>query len=95
MRGELELALEDIERAIAVDEKNPIAYKLQAEIFDETKQTDKALESYKKVYELTKKNPRAVPLNYLEKIDTKAAEKIRKEKDKKESANADQSSDFL
>ena len=95
MRGELELALEDIERAIAVDEKNPIAYKLQAEIFDETKQTDKALESYKKVYELTKKNPRAVPLNYLEKIDPKAAEKIRKEKDKKESANADQSSDFL
>ena len=95
MRGELELALEDIERAIAVDEKNPIAYKLQAEIFDETKQTDKALESYKKVYELTKKNPRAVPLNYLEKIDTKAAEKIRKEKDKKESADADQSSDFL
>ena len=84
MRGELELALEDIDRAIAVDEKNPIPYKLRAEIFDETKQTDKALESYKKVYELTKKNPHAVPLNYLEKIDAKAAEKIRKEKNKKE-----------
>ena len=82
MRGELELALEDIDRAIAVDEKNPIAYKLQAEIFDETKQTDKALESYKKLYELTKKNPHAVPLNYLEKIDPKAAEKIRKKKEK-------------
>lgn len=87
MRGELELALEDIERAIALDEKNPIPYKLRAEIFDETKQTDKALESYKKLYELTKRNPRVVPLNYLEKIDAKAAEKIRKEKNKKETTD--------
>ena len=81
MRGELELALEDIDRALAIDDKNPIAYKLQAEIFDESGQTDKAEASYQKVYELTKKNPRAVPLNYLEKIDPKAAEKIRKEKE--------------
>ncbi len=82
MRGELELALEDINRALAIDDKNPIAYKLQAEIFDESGQTDKAEASYQKLYELTKKNPRAVPLNYLEKIDPKAAEKIRKEREK-------------
>ena len=87
MRGELQLALEDIDRALAVDEKNPIPYKLQAEIFDESGQSDKAEASYKKVYELTKKNPRAVPLNYLEKIDPKAAEKIRKEKAKKETTD--------
>ncbi len=82
MRGELEAALEDIDRALKIDEKNSIAYKLQAEIFDESGQAEKAEESYRKVYDLTKKNPRAVPLNYLEKIDPKAAEKIRKEKEK-------------
>lgn len=81
MRGELELALEDIDRALTIDNKNPIAYKLQAEIFDESGQTDKAEASYRKVYELTKKNPDAVPLNYLEKIDAKAANKIRKAKE--------------
>ncbi len=84
MRGELDLALEDIDRALAVDEKNPIPYKLQAEIFDERGQVDKAEASYKKLYELTKKNPRIIPLNYLEKIDPKAAEKIRKKKSDKE-----------
>ena len=41
-----------------------------------------AEESYRKVYELTKKNPHAVPLSYLEKIDPKAAEKIRKAQEK-------------
>lgn len=82
MRGELDLALEDLDRALNLDAKNPIAYKLQAEIFDERGQNDKAEESYRKVYELTKKNPRAVPLKYLEKIDPKAAEKIRKNKKK-------------
>ena len=87
MRGELALALEDIDRAVAIDEKNPVPYKLQAEIFDESGQADKAEESYRKLYELTKKNPRTVPLNYLEKIDPKAAEKIRKKKDKKETTD--------
>lgn len=77
MRGELELALEDIDRALTIDDKNLIAYKLQAEIFDERGQVDKAETSYRRLYELTKKNPNAVPLNYLEKIDPKAAEKIR------------------
>ena len=87
MRGELELALADIDRALTIDEKNPITYKLQGDIFDESGQTDKAEESYRKVYELTKKNPRAIPLNYLEKIDPKAAEKIRKAKKKKEATD--------
>ena len=87
MRGELALALEDIDRAVAIDEKNPVPYKLQAEIFDESGQADKAEDSYRKLYELTKKNPRTVPLNYLEKIDPKAAEKIRKKKDKKETTD--------
>ena len=87
MRGELDLALEDIDRALAVDEKNPIPYKLQAEIFDERGQVDKAEASYKKLYEMTKKNPRIIPLNYLEKIDPKAAEKIRKKKSEKETTD--------
>lgn len=77
MRGELELALADIDRALTIDDKNVVSYKLQAEIFDESGQADKAEASYRKVYELTKKNPHAVPLNYLEKIDPKAAEKQR------------------
>ena len=80
MRGETDLALEDIELALAIDEKNIVAYKLQAEIFDEQGKTDLALESYRKLYTLTKKNSHAVPLTYLEKIDPKAAEKIRKSK---------------
>ena len=77
MRGELELALEDIDRALTIDDKNPIAYKLQGDIFDEQGQSDKAESSYRNVYELTKRNPRAVPLPYLEKIDPQAAEKQR------------------
>ena len=91
MRGELELALADINRALTVDEKNPIAYKLQGDIFDESGQADKAEESYRKVYELTKKNPHAVPVSYLEKIDPKAAEKIRKEKEKEKETPDDKS----
>ncbi len=82
MRGELDLALEDIDRALNLDDNNPISYKLQAEIFDEQNNSAQAEESYRKVYELTKKNPHTVPLKYLEKIDAKAAEKIRKEKAK-------------
>ena len=78
MRGELDLALEDINRALAIDEKNSIAYKLQGDIFDEQGNSESATESYRKVYALTKKNPRAIPLTYLEKIDAKAAEKRQK-----------------
>ncbi|MBR0261705.1 MAG: M48 family metalloprotease [Selenomonadaceae bacterium] len=87
MRGELELALEDIDRALTVDEKNSIAYRLQGDIFDESGQKDKAEASYRKVYELTKKNPRAIPIEYLDKIDPKVAEKIRKKKNKEETAD--------
>ena len=83
MRGELELALADIDRALAIDDKNPIPYSLQGDIFDESGQIDKAEVSYRKVYELTKKNPRSIPLNYLEKIDPKVAEKIHKAKAEK------------
>ena len=89
MRGELELALADIDRALTIDDKNAIAYKLQGDIFDESGQIDKATASYQKVYELTKKNPHAIPLNYLEKIDPKAADKLRKAKETKETKNDD------
>ena len=78
MRGENDSALEDIAHAISMDEKNFISYELQAQILDELGRKYEALESYRKVYELTKKNPRSVPLEYLEKINPKAAEKIRK-----------------
>ncbi|MBR4903523.1 MAG: M48 family metalloprotease [Selenomonadaceae bacterium] len=85
MRGELELALADIERALAIDDKNFIAYKLQGDIFDEQGKTAQAEDSYRKCYELSKKNPDLIPINYLEKIDAEAAEKIHKEKAKNES----------
>ena len=78
MRGELDLALEDIAHAITLDEKNAVTYQLQAELFDELGRAEEALDSYRKVYVLTKKNPRAVPLEYLDKIDPKAADKVRK-----------------
>ena len=81
MRGEIDLALEDIDRALAIDAKNPIPYKLQGDIFDERGQTDKATDSYRKCYELSKKNVDWIPLTYLEKIDPKTAEKIRKQLD--------------
>lgn len=81
MRGELELALEDIARALTIDEKNPIAYKLQGDIFDEQGKNDLAEASYRKCYELSRKNPQSIPLTYLEKIDAKAAEKLRKKKE--------------
>ena len=81
MRGEIDLALDDIARALAIDEKNPIAYKLQGDIFDEQGKIDLAETSYRKCYELSKKNPHSIPMTYLEKIDAKAAEKIRKKKE--------------
>lgn len=83
MRGEIDSALSDIAAALKLDAENPVSYKLRAEIFDELNDSEKAEQDYQKVYELTKKNPQAVPLNYLEKIDPQAAEKIRKEKEKK------------
>ena len=84
MRGEINFALADISNAINLDKKNAISYKLQAEIFDETGEVEKATESYRQVYELTSKNPKAVPFNYLEKIDPIAAEKIKKQKAEEE-----------
>ncbi len=91
MRGELALAFEDIDRALAIDEKNPIAYKLQGDIFDEQGKTDLAEASYRKCYELSK-NPRLIPLSHLDKIDAKAADKIRKDNEKaKETSDNDKS----
>lgn len=77
-RGEIDFALADIDAAIKIDATNPIPYQLRAEIFDERGDTDAAEEDYRACYDLSKKNPRAIPLKYLEKIDAKAAEKIRK-----------------
>ena len=91
MRGELALAFENIDRALAIDEKNPIAYKLQGDIFDEQGKTDLAEASYRKCYELSK-NPRLIPLSHLDKIDAKAADKIRKDNEKaKETSDNDKS----
>ncbi len=89
MCGELELALADIERALAIDDKNFIAYKLQGDIFDEQGKTTQAENSYRKCYELSKKNPELIPINYLEKIDPPAADKINKEKEKTKEKNSD------
>ena len=78
MRGETDLALEDISLALKIDSKNAVSYKLRGDIYDEIGDTAAAEENYHACYDLSKKNPRAIPLKYLEKIDAKAAEKIRK-----------------
>ena len=87
MRGEIPLALEDINRALQIDENNPFAYKLQGDIFDEQGKTTEAEISYRRCYELSKKNPRLIPVTYLEKIDPAAAEKINKAKEKTDDKN--------
>lgn len=92
MRGELELAFEDINHALTIDEKNPIAYRLQGDIFDEQGKTVEAELSYRKCYEFSKKNPNAIPLTYLDKIDPAAAEKIHKEKEKAKEKKSDDKS---
>lgn len=90
MRGELDLALEDVDRALKIDAKNFIAYKLQGDIFDEQGKTDEATAGYKKCYELSKKKSWLIPLNYLEKIDAKAAEKIHQAQKKSEDKSNDE-----
>ena len=85
MRGEIDLALEDINRALQIDDKNPIAYKLQGDIFDEQNKTAEAEISYRICYELSKKNLRLIPIKYLEKIDPAAAQKIHKKEEAKKS----------
>lgn len=82
MRGETDEALSDIEKAIAINPKTIVSYQLQGNIYDELGDTDKAEESFRRCYELSKKNPRTVPREYLEKIDPAAAEKLRKSKEK-------------
>lgn len=89
MRGEINLAMEDINNALAIDAKNPIAYKLQGDIFDEQSETAQAEASYRKCYEFAKKNPTLIPIKYLEKIDAKAASKILKEKEKAKEKKSD------
>ena len=93
MRGELELALADIDRAIAIDKKNAISYKLQGEIYDELGDIANAEKSFKTCYELSKKNPKSIPLTYLEKIDPAAAEKIHKAKAEAEKQRKEKDSD--
>ena len=78
MRGENNLAFADLDAAIKIDEKNPIPYQLRGKYFDELGDTAAAEENYRVCYDLSKKNPRSIPLKYLEKIDANAAEKIRK-----------------
>ena len=83
MRGEFQFALDDINRALSIDDKNPVAYKLQGDIFDEQSKIAEAELSYRRCYELSNKNPNLIPINYLEKIDPTAADKIKKKREKK------------
>ena len=78
MRGETDLALADIDAAIKIDATNPIPYQLRGNIFDKLGNTTAAEENFRQCYDLSKKNPHLIPLKYLEKIDAKTAEKIRK-----------------
>ncbi|MBR5912896.1 MAG: M48 family metalloprotease [Selenomonadaceae bacterium] len=85
MRGETDEALADIEKALAIDPKKVVSYQLQGNIYDELGEKDKAEESFRRCYELSKKNPRSIPAEYLERIDPAAAEKIRKANEKSDS----------
>lgn len=89
MRGETDKALNDIATAIAINEKIAVSYKLRGEIFDELGKTDKAEENYRICYVLSKRNPRSIPKNYLEKIDPEAAEKLAEHETKKDSTQVE------
>lgn len=78
MRGEMELALKDIDTALQIDSEIWVSYKLRGDIFDEVGNSAKAEESYRRCYELSKKNPRSIPKKYLEKIDADAYKKLTK-----------------
>ena len=82
MRGETDEALADIEKALAIDPKKIVSYQLQGNIYDELGEKDKAEESFRRCYELSKKNPRTIPKEYLQKIDPAAFEKFLKSKKK-------------
>ena len=82
MRGEIDNALNDIAAALTIDAKNPVAYKLRGDIYDELGKFDIAEDNFRICYELSKKNFRLIPKNYLEKIDPKAYEKIYSDKHK-------------
>ncbi|MBO4401277.1 MAG: M48 family metalloprotease [Selenomonadaceae bacterium] len=90
MRGETDLALADIDAAIKIDATNPIPYQLRGNIFDKLGDTASAEENFRKCYELSKKNSHLIPLKYLEKIDAKTAEKIRKANPDAETNSADE-----
>lgn len=85
MRGEIPKALADIDTAVKMNEKIPVSYRLRGDIYDELGEVEKAEENYRACYELSNKNPRSIPKNYLEKIDPEAAEKISKSEEEKKS----------
>ena len=82
MRGETDEALSDIDKALEIDPKKIVSYQLQGNIYDELGEKDKAEESFRRCYELSKKNPRTIPKEYLKKIDPAAFEKLRKARKK-------------
>lgn len=85
MRGENDLALVDIDNALKIDSEVAVTYQLRGDIYDAMGDKVNAEESYRNCYILSKKNPRSIPLEYLEKIDAKAAAKIRgKESEKRD-----------
>lgn len=83
MRGEMNLALKDIDAALKIDAEVAVAYKLRGDIFDELGDTVKAEENYRWCYKLAQKNPRSIPEKYLEKIDAEAYKKIKDAENKK------------
>ena len=84
MRGEIELALKDIDAALKIDSEVAVSYQLRGDIFDELGDTAKAEENYRRCYELAKKNPRSIPQKYLEKIDADTYKKIKDAETEKE-----------
>ena len=77
MHGEIEKAVEDANRALELDPKKFISYKFLGDMFDKIGDKDRALENFREVYRITKE-PRSIPLEYLEKIDPKASKELKK-----------------
>ena len=89
MQGKYDLALQDVAKALELDGKNWAAFRIQGDLQDELGRTDEARESYRSCYALTG-SAKSIPMKYLEEIDAKAAEKLKKEIKDKEQKKAEE-----
>ncbi len=83
MAGDYESALQDVDQAMELAPDNWPGHRIRGDIMEELGREEEAEASYRRCYELTKA-PGSIPMKYLEKIDAKAAEKLKKKKAEQE-----------